>query len=140
VCVCVCVCVCECVWVCVCVCVCLYISIYIFIYVYIYTEPVVPASPRHIMTNSAKYAHYAPALVRRRVRFGDLETCLEVACSGAWPSPPAWMAGMVAEGGRGGAAGAGRGGGRVVDDGLCSSLAAATAAFGSCPAGHVAQW
>ena len=42
-------------------------------------EPLVPPSTRALMTNSAKYAHYAPGLVGRRVRFGGLADCVEAA-------------------------------------------------------------
>lgn len=44
------------------------------------------------MTNSGKYAHYAPGLVGRRVRFGSMAACVEAACSGrAQQEPPAWL-------------------------------------------------
>jgi len=104
------------------------------------TAPVVPASPKNIMTNSAKYAHYAPALVRRRVRFGDLETCVEVACSGLGPIPPAWVARVAREEGTVGGGEGGRGFGlgsasHGAGDGL-----AAEAACGSCRSASVARW
>jgi len=55
-------------------------------------EPVIPKAVRTLMTNSAKYAHYAPGLVGREVRFGSLAACVEAACSGrATAEPPAWM-------------------------------------------------
>ena len=41
--------------------------------------PLVPPSTRALMTNSAKYAHYAPGLVGRRVRFAGLSDCVEAA-------------------------------------------------------------
>lgn len=45
-------------------------------------EPVVPEAAKNIMTNSAKYAHYAPGLVNRGVFFGNLAACVEAACTG----------------------------------------------------------
>lgn len=55
-------------------------------------EPVVPVHARTIMTNSGKYAHYAPGLVGRMACFGSLRDCVDVACSGRWPrSLPAWL-------------------------------------------------
>jgi predicted aconitase/predicted aconitase with swiveling domain len=48
-------------------------------------EPVVPPGARTLMTNSGKYAHYAPGLVGRTVRFGSLAECVEAACRGGLP-------------------------------------------------------
>ena len=45
-------------------------------------EPIVPPAARTLMTNSAKYAHYAPGLVGREVRFGSLADCVDAACTG----------------------------------------------------------
>ena len=45
-------------------------------------EPVVPPDGRNIMTNSAKYAHYAPGMVNRGVHFGSLAECVEGAVRG----------------------------------------------------------
>lgn len=45
-------------------------------------EPVVPPCGGNIMTNSAKYAHYAPGLVKRRVHFDSLEACVSAAFEG----------------------------------------------------------
>lgn len=45
-------------------------------------EPVIEPSGGNIMTNSGKYAHYAPGLVRRNVHFGSLQDCVEAACTG----------------------------------------------------------
>ncbi|KAL1589078.1 hypothetical protein WHR41_01912 [Cladosporium halotolerans] len=45
-------------------------------------DPVIPRDARVIMTNSAKYAHYGPGLTGRRIRFGGLEECVQVACQG----------------------------------------------------------
>jgi hypothetical protein len=56
-------------------------------------EPVIPPEVRTLMTNSGKYAHYAPGLVGRGVRFGSLASCVEAACGGRAPEePPAWLA------------------------------------------------
>lgn len=57
------------------------------------SEPVFPPSARVLMTNSGKYAHYAPGLSNRAVRFGSLAQCAEAACSGQASSAlPAWIA------------------------------------------------
>lgn len=56
-------------------------------------EPVIPASARSVMTNSGKYAHYAPGLVGRSVHFASLGECVDSACSGTTRGrPPAWLA------------------------------------------------
>ena len=55
------------------------------------TEPVVPAASTALITNSAKYAHYAPGLVRKRVRFASLAGCVEAARTGRAPVEPAWL-------------------------------------------------
>jgi predicted aconitase/predicted aconitase with swiveling domain len=56
-------------------------------------EPVVPLTARVIMTNSGKYAHYAPGLTGRQVHFGSLADCVEAACTGkASGQLPAWLA------------------------------------------------
>jgi predicted aconitase/predicted aconitase with swiveling domain len=55
-------------------------------------EPVIPRAARTLMTNSGKYAHYAPGLVGRAVQFGSLADCVEAACSGRRePQLPAWL-------------------------------------------------
>jgi len=55
-------------------------------------EPVVPVAARVIMTNSGKYAHYAPGLTGRQVHFGSLADCADTACTGQAPSAlPAWL-------------------------------------------------
>ncbi|WP_296251644.1 aconitase family protein [Pseudomonas sp. UBA4194] len=55
-------------------------------------EPVIPPAARVLMTNSGKYAHYAPGLVGRSVHFGSLADCVAAACTGQTPmqSPP-WL-------------------------------------------------
>ncbi|HEX8595331.1 MAG TPA: aconitase family protein [Pseudomonas sp.] len=55
-------------------------------------EPVVPVAARTLMTNSGKYAHYAPGLVGRQVHFASLAECVATACSGvASGRLPAWL-------------------------------------------------
>lgn len=57
------------------------------------TEPVLPSAARTLMTNSGKYAHYAPGLSGRAVRFGSLADCASAALGGAVPHQlPAWLA------------------------------------------------
>ena len=56
------------------------------------TEPLLPVTARNLMTNSGKYAHYAPGLSGRKVRFGSLADCAEAARTGLAPaSPPDWL-------------------------------------------------
>jgi hypothetical protein len=44
------------------------------------------------MTNSAKFAHYAPGLVGRSVHFAGLAQCVQAACSGrASRAVPPWL-------------------------------------------------
>ena len=58
------------------------------------TEPLLPPEARSLMTNSGKYAHYAPGLSGREVRFGSLADCVETARAGVAPaSPPSWLKG-----------------------------------------------
>ncbi|NBF06203.1 DUF521 domain-containing protein [Pseudomonas sp. Fl5BN2] len=44
-------------------------------------EPVMPPGARTLMTNSGKYAHYAPGLVGRLVHFASLAECVDSACT-----------------------------------------------------------
>lgn len=56
------------------------------------SEPVFPPTAKVLMTNSGKYAHYAPGLCGRAVRFGSLAACAAVAVSGmADALPPHWL-------------------------------------------------
>lgn len=56
------------------------------------TEPLLPKEVRSLMTNSGKYAHYAPGLSGREVRFGSLAECVATARTGLAPaSPPPWL-------------------------------------------------
>lgn len=58
------------------------------------SEPVFPPQAQVLMTNSGKYAHYAPGLSKRAVRFGGLAQCADAAQSGrATNERPGWMAG-----------------------------------------------
>lgn len=59
------------------------------------TEPVVPVASKTLVTNSAKYAHYAPGLVNRRVRFNTLAACVEAATTAEAAPPPAWVLGAA---------------------------------------------
>jgi len=54
-------------------------------------DPVIAPTARTLMTNSAKYAHYAPGLVSRPARFGGLADCVEAACCGRAKHPPVWL-------------------------------------------------
>jgi hypothetical protein len=56
------------------------------------SEPVFPPGTRALMTNSGKYAHYAPGLSGRAVRFGGLRACAEAAVTGRAPQAlPRWL-------------------------------------------------
>lgn len=60
-------------------------------------EPVIAPTARSIMTNSAKFAHYAPGLVGRSVHFAGLAQCVQAACSGhAGREPPPWLPSLSA--------------------------------------------
>ncbi|HIF39073.1 MAG TPA: DUF521 domain-containing protein [Gemmatimonadetes bacterium] len=48
----------------------------------ILTTPMLSSEIRSLMTNSAKYAYYAPGLLDREVVFGSTEACVESAVSG----------------------------------------------------------
>ncbi|MCD5996126.1 aconitase family protein [Pseudomonas sp. CDFA 602] len=55
-------------------------------------EPVIPTDVHSLMTNSGKYAHYAPGLVGRSVHFASLAECVESACSATVSGRlPAWL-------------------------------------------------
>ena len=54
-------------------------------------EPLVPRGGA-LMTNSAKYAHYAPGLTGLRVRYGSLASCVQAATTGVAPAArPRWL-------------------------------------------------
>jgi len=48
----------------------------------ILTSPMLPDSVRMLMTNSAKYAYYAPGMLNTRVAFGSLDDCVRSAVEG----------------------------------------------------------
>ena len=55
-------------------------------------EPVFPRGATTLMTNSGKYAHYAPGLSGRNVRFGSLSDCAAAAKTGVAASErPEWL-------------------------------------------------
>jgi predicted aconitase len=56
-------------------------------------EPVVPPTAVTIVTNSAKYAHYAPGLTGRRARFTSLAGCVQAAVDGGvgLSTRPGWL-------------------------------------------------
>ena len=56
------------------------------------SEPVFPPSAKVLMTNSGKYAHYAPGLSGRAVRFGSIAECVTAAATGYAPDMPDWLA------------------------------------------------
>lgn len=56
------------------------------------SAPVIPDSAEVLMTNSGKYAHYAPGLVGKSIYFDSLEHCVAAACSGRHNSvTPRWL-------------------------------------------------
>ncbi|WP_338581736.1 aconitase family protein [Pseudomonas sp. MAG733B] len=55
-------------------------------------EPVIPPAAKNLMTNSGKFAHYAPGLVGRKVHFASLKECVDAACTAtASGRLPAWL-------------------------------------------------
>ncbi|WP_419709963.1 aconitase X [Pseudomonas sp. NFX224] len=55
-------------------------------------EPVIPPAAKNLMTNSGKFAHYAPGLVGRKVHFASLKECVDAACSAtASGRLPVWL-------------------------------------------------
>ncbi|MCK0744342.1 aconitase X [Chromohalobacter nigrandesensis] len=56
------------------------------------SEPVFPPKARTLMTNSGKYAHYAPGLSGREVRFGSLAECVSALVTGhTTDTLPNWL-------------------------------------------------
>ena len=41
-----------------------------------------PAEIQNLMTNSAKFAYYAPGLLGKKIAFGSLEDCVNSAVAG----------------------------------------------------------
>jgi cis-L-3-hydroxyproline dehydratase len=55
-------------------------------------EPIIPQDCRTLLTNSGKFAHYAPGLLDRQVQFACLEDCIIAARSGCrTPRHPDWL-------------------------------------------------
>ncbi len=48
----------------------------------ILTSPMLPPEIQNLMTNSAKFAYYAPGLLGREIAFGSLEDCVNSAVAG----------------------------------------------------------
>lgn len=54
--------------------------------------PTIPESANVILTPSAKYAHYGPGLLQRKVCLASIKDCLDAAISGQFsPSVPPWL-------------------------------------------------
>ncbi|KAK6820354.1 hypothetical protein RU639_007491 [Aspergillus parasiticus] len=55
-------------------------------------EPVIPKNTRTVMTNSDKSVHYGPGLTGKQFAFGNLEMCINAACTGKTTGePPSWL-------------------------------------------------
>jgi predicted aconitase len=48
----------------------------------ILTSPMLPGEIQNLMTNSAKFAYYAPGLLGKKIAFGSLEDCVHSAVAG----------------------------------------------------------
>lgn len=48
----------------------------------ILTSPMLPSEIKNLMTNSAKFAYYAPGLLEKQIAFGSLEDCVNSAVAG----------------------------------------------------------
>jgi hypothetical protein len=48
----------------------------------ILTTPMLPDEIQNLMTNSAKFAYYAPGLLKKKIAFGSLEDCVNSAVAG----------------------------------------------------------
>jgi predicted aconitase len=48
----------------------------------ILTTPMLPKAIQYLMTNSAKFAYYAPGLLGKRITFGNLKDCVQSAIVG----------------------------------------------------------
>jgi predicted aconitase len=56
-----------------------------------YITPILSGRPGAVMTNSAKWAWYAPNNLGYQVVFGSLEECVESAVRGeVWRDPAQW--------------------------------------------------
>jgi predicted aconitase len=48
----------------------------------ILTSPMLPVEIQNLMTNSAKFAYYAPGLLNKKIAFGSLQDCVNSAVAG----------------------------------------------------------
>ena len=48
----------------------------------ILTSPMLPPEVHNLMTNSAKFAYYAPGLLGKQIAFGSLQDCVDSAVRG----------------------------------------------------------
>lgn len=48
----------------------------------ILTSPMLPPEIQNLMTNSAKFAYYAPGLLNKKIAFGSLQDCVDSAVAG----------------------------------------------------------
>jgi predicted aconitase len=48
----------------------------------ILTSPMLPEETKYLMTNSAKFAYYAPGLLSKQISFGSLQDCVNSAIEG----------------------------------------------------------
>jgi len=48
----------------------------------ILTSPMLPKEIQNLMTNSAKFAYYAPGLLNKKIAFGSLQDCVDSAVAG----------------------------------------------------------
>lgn len=67
----------------------------------ILTSPMLPATVKTLMTNSAKYAYYSPGLLQMKTVFGSLADCVRSAVAGSVLRDERLWAGMGEWGGRG---------------------------------------
>ncbi len=57
-----------------------------------YYAPKIQALKGRVMTNAAKWAYYAPGMLKVQVSFGSLKECVESAVSGQiWRDPSLWL-------------------------------------------------
>ncbi len=57
-----------------------------------YYSPKIQSLGRRVMTNSAKWAYYAPGMLGVEVAFGSLRECVESAIRGeVWRDPALWL-------------------------------------------------
>lgn len=57
-------------------------------------EPIIPLGSKNLMTNSAKYAHYAPGTTKRGIHFGSLAACVDATeCGYNKQGMPTWLRG-----------------------------------------------